>query len=75
MPARTLVLDALSRSALFFTAALPRKIYPPLFNRYGGEANSFGNHIDNSVRTHAASATHVRTDLSGHAVPRRTRRI
>lgn len=62
--ARTLVLDALSRSALFFTAALPRKIYPPLFNRYGGEANSFGNHIDNSVRTHAASATHVRTDLS-----------
>lgn len=62
--ARTLVLDALSRSALFFTAALPRKIYPPLFNRYGGEANSFGNHIDNAVRTHAASATHVRTDLS-----------
>jgi len=62
--ARTLVLDALSRSALFFTAALPRKIYPPLFNRYGGEANAFGNHIDNSVRTHAASGNHVRTDLS-----------
>ncbi|HMV54638.1 MAG TPA: Fe2+-dependent dioxygenase [Rhodocyclaceae bacterium] len=62
--ARTLVLDALSRSALFFTAALPRKIYPPLFNRYGGEANAFGNHIDNAVRTHAASGTHVRTDLS-----------
>lgn len=62
--ARTLVLDALSRSALFFTAALPRKIYPPLFNRYGGEANAFGNHIDNAVRTHAPSGTHVRTDLS-----------
>jgi PKHD-type hydroxylase len=62
--ARTLVLDALSRSALFFTAALPRKIYPPLFNRYGGEANAFGNHIDNAVRTQAASGAHVRADLS-----------
>lgn len=61
---RTLVLDHLSKSALFFTAALPRKIYPPLFNRYAGSANSFGNHVDNAVRTHAASGNHVRTDLS-----------
>lgn len=61
---RTIVLDHLGKSALFFTAALPRKIYPPLFNRYEGKANSFGNHVDNAVRTHAASATHVRTDLS-----------
>lgn len=61
---RTVVMDQLSKCPLFFTAALPRKIYPPLFNRYAGSANSFGNHIDNAVRTHAASSNHVRTDLS-----------
>lgn len=62
--ARALVLQALSASALFFTAALPRRIYPPLFNRYGGAANFFGDHIDNAIRTHPASARHVRCDLS-----------
>lgn len=61
---RAIVLEALSKSALFFTAALPKRIYPPLFNRYGGEANSFGNHVDNAIRTHPASAQHVRTDMS-----------
>ncbi len=61
---RGIVLEALSQSALFFTAALPKRIYPPLFNRYGDEANSFGNHVDNAVRTHPATARHVRTDLS-----------
>jgi PKHD-type hydroxylase len=62
--ARALILQALSASALFFTAALPRRIYPPLFNRYGGDANYFGSHIDNAIRTHPASARHVRCDLS-----------
>jgi PKHD-type hydroxylase len=62
--ARALVLQALSASALFFTAALPKRIYPPLFNRYAGAANAFGNHIDNAIRTHPASARHVRTDVS-----------
>lgn len=57
-------MEALSRSALFFTAALPRTIYPPLFNRYGGSANAFGNHVDNAVRTIAATGARVRTDLS-----------
>ncbi|KAB2308531.1 Fe2+-dependent dioxygenase [Betaproteobacteria bacterium SCN2] len=61
---RAIVLEALSKSALFFAAALPKRIYPPLFNRYGGEANAFGNHVDNAIRTHPASAQHVRTDLS-----------
>jgi PKHD-type hydroxylase len=61
---RALVLEALSRSALFFTAALPKRIYPPLFNRYSGQANSFGNHVDNAIRTHPATAQHVRTDMS-----------
>jgi PKHD-type hydroxylase len=61
---RALVLEALSKSALFFTAALPKRIYPPLFNRYSGEANSFGNHVDNAIRTHPVTAQHVRTDMS-----------
>ncbi|MFP5410731.1 MAG: Fe2+-dependent dioxygenase [Gammaproteobacteria bacterium] len=61
---RAIVLEALSKNASFFSAALPKRIYPPLFNRYGGDANSFGNHVDNAIRTHPATAQHVRTDLS-----------
>jgi len=58
-----LVLEALGRSPLFIAAALPLKIFPPLFNRYqGGEA--FGTHIDNAVRIHRASEFRVRSDLS-----------
>ncbi len=58
-----LVLDALGRSPLFIAAALPLKIFPPLFNRYqGGEA--FGTHIDNAVRIHRASEFRLRSDLS-----------
>jgi PKHD-type hydroxylase len=61
---RQIVLDALNRNALFFSAALPKRIYPPLFNRYEGAYNAFGNHIDNAVRTSADSGLRVRTDLS-----------
>jgi PKHD-type hydroxylase len=58
-----LVLDALGKSPLFIAAALPLKIFPPLFNRYrGGEA--FGTHVDNAVRIHKSSEFRVRTDLS-----------
>jgi PKHD-type hydroxylase len=58
-----LVLDALGKSPLFIAAALPLKIFPPLFNRYrGGEA--FGTHVDNAVRIHGASGFRVRSDLS-----------
>jgi PKHD-type hydroxylase len=58
-----LVLDALGRSSLFIAAALPLKIFPPLFNRYqGGEA--FGTHIDNAIRIHRSSEFRVRSDLS-----------
>ena len=64
MAARAIVLDALGRSALFITGALPRKTYPPLFNRYDGASNAFGNHIDNSVRTSPVTGAWVRTDLS-----------
>lgn len=61
--ARALVLAGLARNGLFFTAALPQKVYPPLFNRYE-PGMDFGSHIDNSVRTFAATGQHVRTDVS-----------
>ncbi|WP_442681643.1 Fe2+-dependent dioxygenase [Sphingomonas sp. ASY06-1R] len=57
------VMDALGRSPLFIAAALPLKVYPPLFNRYGvGEA--FGDHVDSAVRIRAGSDFRVRSDLS-----------
>ena len=61
---QALVLNALQRHATFFSAALPRRIFPPLFNRYGGATNAFGNHVDNAVRFVPGSAERVRTDLS-----------
>ena len=58
-----IVLDALGRTPLFIAAALPLKIFPPLFNRYqGGEA--FGIHVDSAVRIHHNSEFRVRSDLS-----------
>lgn len=61
--AGALVLEALGRSPLFIAAALPLKIFPPLFNRYqGGE--TFGTHVDNAVRIHRSSEFRVRSDLS-----------
>jgi PKHD-type hydroxylase len=58
-----LILDALGRSALFIAAALPLKVFPPLFNRYeGGEA--FGTHVDNAVRILRGSDFRLRSDLS-----------
>lgn len=62
--ARAIVLQALNRNALFLSAALPKHIFPPLFNRYAGEHNTFGNHIDNAVRQCPTSGQRVRTDLS-----------
>lgn len=61
--AQGIVLAALDRNALFFSAALPRRVYPPLFNRYE-DGMHFGNHVDNAIRTHAASGQRLRTDLS-----------
>ncbi|ARP82450.1 Fe2+-dependent dioxygenase [Bordetella genomosp. 8] len=58
-----LVLQRLARNPLFMAAALPRKIFPPLFNRYEGGEN-FGYHVDNAVRPIPGSADRVRTDLS-----------
>jgi len=60
-----LVLGGLNRHAVFFSAALPRRVFPPLFNRYAGAANAFGNHVDNAVRVvPGGQGGRVRTDLS-----------
>ena len=57
------ILSALERNPLFMAAALPMKVFPPLFNRYqGGQA--FGNHVDNAVRQINGTPYRVRTDLS-----------
>lgn len=57
------IVQALQRNPLFVSAALPAKIFPPLFNRYDG-GHLFGNHVDNSIRRIAATGEQIRTDLS-----------
>ena len=57
------VLEALARNQLFFSAALPKQVFPPLFNRYR-EGMTFGAHVDTAIRAHAPSRTRLRTDLS-----------
>ena len=60
-----IVLGGLNRHMMFFSAALPRRVYPPLFNRYGGATNAFGNHVDNAVRFILGTlGERVRTDIS-----------
>lgn len=59
-----MVLRGLEKSPRFFSAALPKQVSPPLFNRYGGTANSFGNHVDGAVRYLRDGAGRVRTDIS-----------
>ena len=58
-----LVLEGLSRSALFISAALPQTIFPPLFNRYG-VGQHFGTHVDNAIRGIPGTPHRIRTDLS-----------
>jgi PKHD-type hydroxylase len=57
------ILGALQRSPLFVSAALPLKVFPPLFNRYRG-GQSFGNHVDNAIRQSVTTGMQIRTDLS-----------
>src|SRR5580704_15284796 len=58
-----MVLSALEQNALFISAALPARVFPPLFNRYqGGQA--FGTHVDNAIRQVAGTGHRIRTDLS-----------
>jgi PKHD-type hydroxylase len=58
-----LVLRALERSPDFMAAALPRHVYPPLFNRYV-PGMAFGAHVDNAIRQVPGTAHRVRTDVS-----------
>ncbi|WP_112383187.1 Fe2+-dependent dioxygenase [Sphingomonas carotinifaciens] len=58
-----MVLDALARSPLFIAAALPLKVFPPLFNRYAG-GDAFGLHVDNAIRIQRGSDFRIRSDLS-----------
>jgi PKHD-type hydroxylase len=57
------VLAALENNPLFMSAALPLKVFPPLFNRYQ-DGQSFGNHVDNAIRQVTGTPHRVRTDLS-----------
>jgi PKHD-type hydroxylase len=60
---RERILAALERNPLFMGAALPLRVFPPLFNRYDG-GQSFGTHVDNSVRQISGTPLRIRTDLS-----------
>lgn len=57
------ILAALAGNPLFVSAALPLRIFPPLFNRYGG-GQHFGTHVDNAIRAIPNTVVRLRTDLS-----------
>jgi PKHD-type hydroxylase len=57
------IISALERHPLFVSAALPRRMLPPMFNRYGG-GNHYGNHVDNAIQTDGRNGEHLRTDIS-----------
>jgi PKHD-type hydroxylase len=60
-----IVLAALERNPLFISAALPNRIYPPMFNRYDGASQMhFGNHVDGAVRLLPGTGVKIRTDIS-----------
>ena len=61
---QSMVLGALERHPVFFSAALPKRVFPPMFNRYGGAANTYGAHVDNAIRYTPGRGERVRTDLS-----------
>ena len=57
------ILGALGQNPLFISAALPAKVFPPLFNRYRG-GHAFGTHVDNAIRQIPGTPHRIRTDLS-----------
>jgi PKHD-type hydroxylase len=58
-----MVLAALARSPLFMSAALPLKVFPPMFNRYTGGGH-FGTHVDTAIRAASSTGQRIRTDIS-----------
>jgi PKHD-type hydroxylase len=61
---RKLVLQGLDSHPTFFSATLPKRVFPPRVNRYGGAANAFGKHVDNAIRFAPDSGLRIRTDIS-----------
>ena len=58
-----MILQALGQNPLFISAALPMKVFPPLFNSYAS-GHSFGTHVDNAIRHVKGSSHRVRSDIS-----------
>jgi PKHD-type hydroxylase len=58
-----MIVTALAQNPLFISAALPLRVFPPLFNRYTG-GQSFGTHVDSAIRQVAGTGHRIRTDLS-----------
>ena len=58
-----MILSALEHNAFFISAALPARVFPPLFNRYQ-DGQTFGTHVDNAVRQVTGTQYRIRTDLS-----------
>ena len=58
-----MILRALERSLRFISAALPLKVFPPLFNRYAG-GQTFGTHFDNAILQVPGTPHRLRSDLS-----------
>lgn len=61
---RNIIMNALMQNATFVSAALPKQIFPPLFNRYTGAANHFGWHVDGAMRPLVNGTGYLRTDIS-----------
>jgi PKHD-type hydroxylase len=57
------VIKALTANLTFIAAAVPLRIFPPLFNRYR-PGQFFGEHVDNCVRGDQLTGMRIRTDLS-----------
>jgi PKHD-type hydroxylase len=57
------IISKLETDPLFVSASLPRRIFPPLFNRYRS-GKSFGTHVDNAIRQVKGTEHRIRTDLS-----------
>ena len=58
-----MVLNGLARSPLFMSAALPLRVFPPMFNRYTGGGH-FGTHVDTAIRQMTSTGQRIRTDIS-----------
>ena len=58
-----IVLQALARAPLFISAALPLRVFPPMFNRYTGGGH-FGTHVDTAIRQMVTTGQRIRTDVS-----------